>query len=180
MFSRIKEFFRKRKKIIIIIAVVLVAAVGISYTSVEVTSTTAFCSSCHEMKPAYESYLKSSHYSPEEGKTVATCRACHVPPWTNPLAVLWSKTYHGVKDVYKHFADREVLNDPGYHAAMRARAPRGIAKASCLQCHRDIYEEEYGNFVNIHAALQKNRSSKCVDCHKYLVHWPYTIRLEQD
>jgi nitrate/TMAO reductase-like tetraheme cytochrome c subunit len=180
MLSRIKEFFRKRIKIIIIIVVVVVAGVGISYTSVEVTSTTAFCSSCHEMKPAYESYLNSSHYNSKEGAGVATCRDCHVPPWTNPPAVLWSKAYHGIKDVYKHFADQEALNDPGYHAAMRVRATRGIAKASCLQCHRDIYEEEYENFVNIHAALRKNRSSNCVDCHKYLVHWPYPIRLEQN
>jgi cytochrome c-type protein NapC/trimethylamine-N-oxide reductase cytochrome c-type subunit TorC len=180
MLSRIKEIFHKRGRIIIIITIVIVAVGGISYTSVEVTSTTTFCLSCHEMKPAYESYLKSSHYSPAEGKRAATCRDCHVPPWTNPPAVLWNKAYHGVKDVYKHFADREVLNDPGYHAAMRARAPRGIAKASCLQCHRDIYEKEYENLVNIHAALRKNRSSKCVDCHKYLVHWPYTIGLEQN
>ncbi len=175
MIAKIRDFILKRAKIIVITVGALIAVTAGSFIGVEATSTNAFCSSCHEMKPAYESYLKSSHYNLEEGKRIATCRDCHVPPWSNPAAVLWSKTYHGIKDIYKHFADSEVLEDPGYHVIMRVNATKGIADSSCLQCHRDIFTKDYGEFVKIHVSVKNNRSSKCTSCHQYLVHWPYPL-----
>ncbi len=175
MIAKIRDFILKRAKIFVITVGALIAVTAGSFIGVEATSTNAFCSSCHEMQPAYESYLKSSHYNPEEGKR-ATCRDCHVPPWSNPPAVLWSKTFHGIKDIYKHFADSEVLDDPGYHVVMRGHAAEGIADASCLQCHRDIFSKDYGELVNIHASVKNIRGSKCAYCHQNLVHWPYPLK----
>lgn len=91
------------------------------------------------------------------------------------MAVLWTKAYHRIKDVYKHFADRDEWNDVGYHEDMRVRAPTGIYNASYLKCQKDVYDREYPGLVNIHEDLRGNRSSKCVDCHRNLVHSPYVI-----
>ena len=84
--------------------------------------------------------------------------------------------YHGIKDVYKHFADKHELNDVGYHESMRARAPKGISNASCLKCHADVTKAKYEGYVNIHVALKRNRNSRCADCHKNMVHWPYFVK----
>lgn len=63
---------KKKRKRIIILAIVgffLVLFLG----SVEYTSHSKFCSSCHYMKPFYRSWETSSHSHIE-------CNACHYPP----------------------------------------------------------------------------------------------------
>jgi len=156
----------------ILLALVLVVGGG-TYVSVEATSTVDFCIQCHEMEPAYKSYLRSSHYNVADASRRATCRDCHVPPWTRPVSLLWTKTYHGVKDVYAHFAHPDELMNPGFHEKMIAAAPGGIHNASCLTCHDDIYSDDYPGKVNIHATMKENSRSRCTDCHRNLVHYPY-------
>jgi cytochrome c nitrite reductase small subunit len=176
--QKIRDFYFKHKKaVLVLLAGLFVFGVIFTYASVELTSTVEFCSSCHEMKPAYESWKKSTHYNVKEGERRASCRDCHVPPWTNPVNVLYTKAYHGIKDVYKHFADADQLSDPGYHEAMRAHAPKGISNSSCLKCHGDIYKKEYPGVVNIHKELKKNSKSRCTDCHVDMVHYPYPFEM---
>ena len=175
MISRLKDLWNNRRMALLIGApVALVLLLGITYASVELTSTEAFCLSCHEMRPAYDSYVQSTHYTTHTGN-VATCRDCHVPPWTDPIGVLWSKTYHGVKDVYRHYADGEDTLSVGYYERMRYHAPDGMYNSSCLACHKSVADEEYEGYVNIHAGVLETGNVKCADCHKGLVHWPYSV-----
>jgi len=150
----------------------IIGGIIASVAAVELTSTPEFCSSCHEMKPAYDSWKNSKHYNVPAGKKRADCRDCHVPPWDMPLAVFYSKTYHGIKDVYRHFAEKHELMDPGYHEKMKIHAPKGMYKESCLACHRDIYKKEYEGVVNVHAHAKK---ANCASCHTGLVHYPYPL-----
>ena len=162
----------------ILLALILVVA-GATYVSVEATSTVDFCIQCHEMGPAYTSYLRSSHYNVDDPSQRATCRDCHVPPWSRPASVLWTKTAHGVKDVYVHWKYSEDLMSPAFHEKMMAAAPAGIHNASCLKCHDDIRAKEYDGKVNIHKTIQDNDDSRCTDCHKDLVHYPYSLEKER-
>jgi nitrate/TMAO reductase-like tetraheme cytochrome c subunit len=165
------DFYRADKKRFYIIAGTLFLLFCLfSYFAVELTSTPAFCASCHEMKPAYDTWKLSTHYNVEKGKKQATCRDCHVPPWTKPVHVLWIKAYHGMKDVYKHFTDGEEIHTAGYHDNMRFHAPHGMDNSSCLACHADIYKKTYDGYDNIHKALRFNSASKCAVCHSGMVH----------
>ena len=176
MMAKLKDLWsNKRTTLLIGAPVVLILLGGGMFASVELTSTVAFCgTTCHEMGPAYTSYLQSSHYATYMGDA-ATCRDCHVPPWTDPIGVLWSKTYHGVKDVYHHFADGDEMLTVGYQERMRYNAPSGMFNSSCLTCHESVTDEEYEDSVNIHAGVLETGKAKCADCHKGLVHWPYSV-----
>ncbi len=158
----------------ILLTLILVAG-GATYMSVEATSTVDFCIKCHEMQPAYTSYLRSTHYNVQDPSQRATCRDCHVPPWSHPALVLWTKTTHGVKDVYEHWKHPEDLMSPAFHEKMMAASPAGIHNASCFKCHDEIYSKEYEGKVNIHRTIQDNGDSRCTDCHKNLVHYPYSL-----
>ena len=174
MIAKLKDLWTNKRTVVLIGApVILVLLLGITYASVELTSTVGFCTSCHEMGPAYASYLQSSHYRTHSG-TPVTCRQCHVPPWSDPISVLWSKTYHGVKDVYHHFADGDEMLTVGYQERMRYNAPKGMANSSCLSCH-EPEDEVYEGRVNIHPGVLGTGKARCVDCHKGLVHWPYSV-----
>ncbi|MGZ5423897.1 MAG: NapC/NirT family cytochrome c, partial [Candidatus Aminicenantales bacterium] len=63
---------RRRRRRILLLGVPLALAV-LFIASVEFTSSSNFCASCHYMKPFFESWKASSH------KDVA-CRVCHYPP----------------------------------------------------------------------------------------------------
>jgi len=54
-----------------------------TYSAVEITSTPSFCGTCHEIKPAIESW-KASDHSMKDGKIRATCQDCHIGSWKNP------------------------------------------------------------------------------------------------
>ena len=142
----------------------------VTYAGVELTSTPAFCTQCHEIEPAHKTYLASSHYLVPEGEPRATCRDCHVPPWSRPVDVLWVKAYHGVKDVALHLLDGDETVKPGYQAMMAASAPHGIRNSSCLSCHDDVFGKQYKGRANIHDLLRKHPDFHCADCHRNLVH----------
>ena len=46
-------------------------------TAMEATNTLGFCTSCHEMTPAYEEYKQTAHYQNASGVR-AICSDCHV------------------------------------------------------------------------------------------------------
>jgi hypothetical protein len=87
--NRVGEFFRlvKRnlrslhyfvwgkgwKRFILAVVVTFAAAMALLTITLEVTSTPRFCNICHNMKPYYASWEKSSHNH-------VTCTDCHFPP----------------------------------------------------------------------------------------------------
>lgn len=169
--NRVRSFCRRHKAAAAALGLGLALAAGVAtYAAVEATSTVAFCIQCHEMRPAYEAYQRSSHYLVADAARRAECRDCHIPPWTHPVAVLWTKAYHGAKDVTRHILDRRDVMNPGYQEAMAASAPHGVHNASCLACHADVADAVYPGRSNIHALLRDHRDSRCTDCHRRLVH----------
>ena len=64
---------RKRKKRLKIFLIALGVFLVVFVASVELTSTSKFCSACHYMKPFFESWKASSHGQVE-------CKVCHYPP----------------------------------------------------------------------------------------------------
>ncbi|MFW6314069.1 MAG: cytochrome c3 family protein [Desulfohalobiaceae bacterium] len=139
------------------------------YTMVR-TSTPEFCSSCHEIEYAYDTWKTSTHANNPNG-FVADCMDCHLPAPENTFDFFYSKTYHGLKDIVKHFTmdsyDREKN---------RQRAYEDIDNSQCRKCHRNLLSMSHkrGALLAHKTVLypREGYEKKCVDCHDRLVHFP--------
>ncbi|MGM0425113.1 MAG: cytochrome c3 family protein [Thermodesulfobacteriota bacterium] len=139
------------------------------YTMVR-TSTPEFCSSCHEIEYAYDTWKTSTHANNPKG-FVADCMDCHLPAPENTFDFFYAKTYHGLKDVVKHFTmdtyDREKN---------RERAYKDIDNSQCRKCHRNLLgmSHQRGALLAHKTVLypREGYEKKCVDCHDSLVHFP--------
>ena len=138
-----------------------------------ITSTEAFCTTCHSMNYAAEYYRQSPHFNSDSGVR-ASCGDCHVSEGV--LSATWDHTM-GVVDLYKQLFvadyDDPVVN--ALHlpeAAFAAR--RWFAKrdsATCKRCHvQNAIEGSRAGTAAIHREETDGKS--CIDCHINLVHRP--------
>ena len=117
------------------------------YTMVR-TSTPDFCALCHEIKPAVIAWRSSTHVNNPQG-FVADCMDCHLPAPHKTFDFFFAKTYHGAKDLVKHFflkCHRNLLAMPDKRGAMLAHrsviyARPGYEK-KCVDCHYDLVHNE--------------------------------------
>ncbi len=147
---------RKRRRLLLIglpIALILLFVV-----SVEVTSTSHFCSSCHYMKPFFESWKTSSHKDVQ-------CKVCHYPPGMKSF--LRTKI-EGLVMVGRYWTRLYVKSKPWAE----------IQDASCLRpgCHdRRLLEGQvqFGKVVFDHKAhfedLKRGKTLRCTSCHSQIV-----------
>jgi nitrate/TMAO reductase-like tetraheme cytochrome c subunit len=134
------------------------------------TSSPQFCSSCHEITPAYNEWLTSSHCYNEYG-VVARCMDCHLPPPENLWQFYYGKTIHGAKDIAAHFLGEKYDREEN-----RLKAYRSIVNASCMKCHSNlIYSPMSRGAMLAHRTVLYPRpgyEKRCLDCHRNLVHTP--------
>lgn len=163
--------FKKYLKPAIFIALGLVLAFpvfSISYYTMARTSTPEFCSSCHEIAPAYQAWKTSSHVNNSKG-FVADCMDCHLPAPTDTINFFYAKTAHGLKDVFVHFFGG---NYDRAHA--RAAAYQSIKNEQCMKCHRNLLyiTKKRGAMLAHRSVLYPlpGCEKKCFDCHRNLVH----------
>jgi len=139
------------------------------YTMVR-TSTPSFCSSCHEIVPAFNAWRTSTHANNAQG-VVADCMDCHLPAPHDTVDFFYSKTLHGLKDVASHFTGGDERYD---RAEMRLAAYEDIANSHCQKCHRNILDMpgRRGAMLAHRAVLypRPGNERKCTDCHRDLVH----------
>lgn len=137
------------------------------YTMVR-TSTPGFCSSCHEIHFAYNSWRTSTHVNNAQG-FVADCMDCHLPAPHDTFDFFFQKTFHGAKDVVLHF----VLDEYD-HMKNRRKAYAFFKNDQCLKCHRNILyiPDKRGAMLAHRSVLYARPGSekRCVDCHRDLVH----------
>lgn len=152
--------------------IVLVAAVG--YT-MQQTSTTEFCLSCHEME-RYQFELKRSAHALDKDKNPISCNQCHIPLTPGPkyLAV---KSYSGLKDLYVHyFGDARDLD----RRKLQHTARRFVQDENCVACHQDLQKTVKGEPIGFEgkkahdAWLEKDGVGRrnCVSCHSNMAHLP--------
>lgn len=135
------------------------------------TSSNAFCTSCHSMTYAEESYKESVHYNSASGVR-ASCGDCHVSEGV--FAATWDHAV-GTKDLIKQLFGADY-DDPVVNAlhlpqaTFHARAWfRKRDSATCKRCH--VLDAIQGKRANTAAIHQEETEGKtCVDCHYNLVH----------
>lgn len=118
-----------------------------------ITSQNQYCSTCHAMESYYKTWQNSTHAN-------TNCLACHVEPgWK-------SGAYHFVRttrEIYTNLVGSTGERSPFYSAP---------SNALCFTCHtqaRDVSAS--GDLIIPHTKHVNMRGLKCIDCHKYLVHF---------
>lgn len=142
------------------------------YTMVR-TSTPHFCASCHEIQFAYDTWKTSTHVNNAQG-FVADCMDCHLPAPEDTINFFFTKTVHGIRDVFLHFTE-----DTYDHEKNREKAYASFKNEQCQKCHRNIlYIPDKRGAMLAHRSVLYPRpgyEKKCIDCHKNLVHNKSTL-----
>jgi nitrate/TMAO reductase-like tetraheme cytochrome c subunit len=136
------------------------------------SSSNEFCTTCHSMTYADDSYQQSAHYNTRSGVR-ATCGDCHV---SEGLVMATYDHAIGTKDLIKQIFSSTDYDDPVVNmlhlpeAAFAAREWfRKRDSATCKRCH--TLEAIQGTRANTAAIHQEETEGKtCVDCHYNLVH----------
>jgi cytochrome c-type protein NapC/trimethylamine-N-oxide reductase cytochrome c-type subunit TorC len=143
---------------------------SMTYYTMARTSTPQFCSTCHEIVPAYDAWKTSSHVNNPQG-IVANCMDCHLPPPEDTVDFFYTKTLHGAKDVLAHVMHGSEAYDRPQN---RRKAYENMKNENCKKCHRNLLHMPYkrGAMLAHRSALYGRESNerKCVDCHNKLVH----------
>jgi len=118
----------------------------------EATSSSTFCSSCHEMKPEYYTWKASSH-------SEVDCVNCHTEP--------------GIKQTAKDKADLIVkaVKKNYNESAAPIRMPGEISDSACEKCH-NVLQREFtvsGDIIIPHDK-HKEEDVKCIQCHSGVAH----------
>jgi len=128
-------------------------------------SSPKFCTVCHEMDEAYNSWELSSH---GRNSTImeTDCSICHLPPKEKYFRHLAAKSYVGVRDVFKHFFVKYDVEE------MRLSVLEKMPNERCLYCHNNLTSTSSSPGAMI---AHKNTlfppegdEPKCVDCHSDL------------
>lgn len=142
--------------------------------SLDATSTTEFCISCHSMKAyVYEDYKQSIHYRNTKG-IQASCADCHVPKLLG--AKLVRKTF-ALNDVYHTMLGSidtpEKFSAKKQHLAERVwESMRATDSRECRLCHQlEQMDFDHQNAVASKQHQQAKQMQKtCIDCHKGVAH----------
>lgn len=153
--------FINRKVLLIVILVVVVVGAGGGIFMVKASDKPAFCTSCHIMKPYYDSWHDSNLLANKHADADVTCHDCHE-------ASISIQAEEGIKFVsgnYKTPLDKRVFS-----------------KQLCLDCHDDFAsikantELEESNPHDSHNGKQEcnlchsmHQESKvmCAQCHLF-------------
>lgn len=163
----------KKKQIIPVVLIIIGIVLGfpifsMTYYTMVRTSTPEFCASCHEIQFAYNTWKTSTHANNQEG-FVADCMDCHLPAPQDTFNFFYSKTMHGIKDIFVHFTQDEYDREKNRNAAYRS-----FKNEQCMKCHRNILHipNKRGAMLAHKTVIypRKGYDKKCVDCHRNLVH----------
>jgi nitrate/TMAO reductase-like tetraheme cytochrome c subunit len=130
----------------------LILLFSVGFLGLETTSSSKFCSSCHEMKPEYYTWKASSH-------SEVDCVNCHTGSSKEDYA---KAKANGLVQVFKKATQT-------YTAPIRM--PDQIQDSSCEKCHniftRDVTPT--GDLTIPHDK-HKNEGIKCTQCHQGVAH----------
>lgn len=135
------------------------------------SSSNQFCTTCHSMSYAQESYRQSVHYNSASGVR-ASCGDCHVSEVV--FAATWDHVM-GTRDLVKQYFGPDY-DDPTINllhlpeAAFQARRWfRERDSATCKRCHElAAIQGKRADTALIHQEEAEGKT--CVDCHYNLVH----------
>lgn len=155
-----------------------VAGVLALHTTLEATSTDAFCLSCHNHAIPDRQHQLTIHYRNPHG-VVAGCADCHIQ---HEFVPKMTRKIEAAREVWGHF--RGVIDtEEKYLAHQPVMRERELARfrasdsATCRSCHdvaRMDLEAQGPKARREHAALAAGGKT-CVDCHDDAGHAPLAV-----
>jgi nitrate/TMAO reductase-like tetraheme cytochrome c subunit len=144
--------FGGKWKIATLTLLFLVIFFSVGYASLEGSSKSEFCVSCHEMAPEYFTWNNSAH-------SEVDCVDCHTEPGVENVAA--SKL-----DTVEQAIKKQMKT---YEAPIRM--PSEITDASCEKCH-NVYNRSFtvsGDIIIPHDK-HKDEDVSCTQCHSGIAH----------
>jgi nitrate/TMAO reductase-like tetraheme cytochrome c subunit len=135
-------------------AVFLLAAAV--YVPVRLTSTTSYCTSCHEMKAAGTSLKRSPHRNLD-------CLACHVDPGVGN-AITWR--LQESKNIWASYLNMPV--NEGMSKEVHVPSEAACTRSGCHDL--SSLGTTFGNVKMNHARHVQISGLTCIDCHKTIAH----------
>jgi cytochrome c-type protein NapC/trimethylamine-N-oxide reductase cytochrome c-type subunit TorC len=163
---------RKTKSVMLVLLGILIAfpIFSMTYYTMVRTSTPEFCGTCHEIRPAVMAWESSTHHNNAQG-FVADCMDCHLPAPQDTVDFFFTKTMHGMKDVFSHFTGGDATYD---RSVMREHVWATMKNDQCMKCHRNILHMpgKSGAMLAHRRVLYAGggKEYRCTDCHRHLVH----------
>lgn len=152
-------------------------------TTMHMTSTEEFCTSCHEMETnPYAMLQETSHFKNKSGVR-PICADCHVPKEFFPKMV---RKIQASREVWGHMLG--VLDTPEKYAAhapvMKERElarMRANDSQECRNCHevsQMVLASQTAKAQKFHSVTELNNKT-CIDCHAGLAHTPPGVEVDQ-
>ncbi|WP_411755561.1 NapC/NirT family cytochrome c [Serratia sp. (in: enterobacteria)] len=150
--------------------------------SLQKTSSTEFCLSCHTMQAPYEEYTGSVHFQNQKGIR-AECADCHIPP--SGMDYLLTKLVAS-KDIYHQFISKKIDTPEKYEDHRLAMAQtvwdqlKANDSATCRSCHSIdamMLDAQSAEAKKMHEMGIKEQQT-CIDCHKGIAHFPPEIKMD--
>jgi cytochrome c nitrite reductase small subunit len=138
----------------------------------QLTSTDAFCESCHIHPHSTQTWKTSPHYDNAHGVYVH-CVDCHLPPKTS-FRYYTAKATTGARDVWgKLFKDPESLN--WEEKSTLEHAVKHTYEESCKKCHQNLFPiglSEKGEKAHLYYD-QNEETVNCLNCHLRVGHYSH-------
>lgn len=128
----------------VFIGVVLTAG---SSAALHATDTDEFCSSCHVMSTAYNTFKDSTHAHLE-------CNDCHAPSDSLTRKIIF-KARAGFHDIYMNTFNADEIPEV-FHVT---EASRQVINENCISCHQSTITN-----------VAHDAKEDCSDCHRYVPH----------
>ena len=140
-------------------------------TTIQYTSSNAFCNSCHVHPHSEASWRLSSHNNTSSGVSV-NCVDCHLPPEDQTVRFLTRKAYHGFHDLYVYLTKEPEEIDWASKRSTEA-SKRFVYEDGCIKCHTNMFpatlsakgSEQHIKYV------RDPKGNSCIQCHHNVGHW---------
>jgi sulfatase modifying factor 1 len=139
---------------------------------VEVTSTNAFCASCHVHPQATTSWEQGVHYATRSGYHVS-CAECHLPPKGEGYIIEKIKT--GSRDLWSQLM-RDTSEFNWEAASTLERASKHVYNSTCIRCHENLFPAQLtrdGSDAHLYykQMTEKGEELQCISCHLNAGHY---------
>lgn len=130
--------------------IIIMVAVGIfSYGALQFISTPGFCSNCHQIYPAYESWKRSIHAG-------ITCKDCHNPPGM-------------AGSIKRLYIQLTVFNNPKSQPKAYVEN-RDLVNKMCTECHSLNRIMAFSDGLYVPHKKHLKEGLMCTTCHSKVVH----------
>jgi len=150
---------KKKKRLIIFISLLAFIAV-VLLGSIEFTSHSQFCSTCHYMKPFFKSWEESSHSDFE-------CSVCHYPPGGGLKSKL-RKKIEGLVMVGRYWTKLYVKSKPWAEIRDESCLREGCHDKRLLEGQVQFNKVTFDHKIHFDD-LKRGKQLQCTSCHSQIV-----------